>query len=275
LLWLQREVFSSLFSIYQNNSTGHRGVVKQIFQMVRMRARRKEQDDNHSPQEIKSQVLSSPHTARSDGSWFNGLSYQQGSITPCWFPSTWKAERRWVAQNEVIKSQNYLASFSTYSTSESQRHRPALQEREKHCASSRRHHTHNYWMFSRCNWSRLSALHTPWPFPMQPLKVALLECEWSLLCWWKRKMYSRMDMRCEKNVLSDKKGCMGFNRHYERVSQQLHTRGERTPLIGTITSDIIRRYANDRDIPPDTAVSVVFWFPGNSPVSAHEGEGQW
>lgn len=148
-------------------------------------------------------------------------------------------------------------------------------EREKHCASSCRHHTHNYWMFSRCNWSRLSALHTPWPFPMQPLKVALLECEWSLLCWWKRKMYSRMDMRCEKNVLSDKKGCMGFNRHYERVSQQLHTRGERTPLIGTITSDIIRRYANDRDIPPDTAVSVVFWFPGNSPVSAHEGEGQW
>lgn len=48
---------------------------------------------NRSPHEIKSQVLYSLHTPRSDESWFNGLSCQQGSITPQWFSSTWKAKR--------------------------------------------------------------------------------------------------------------------------------------------------------------------------------------
>lgn len=60
---------------------------------------------NHSPHEIKSQVLYSLHTPRSDESRFNGLSYQQGSITPQWFPSTWKAEHRWEWQR--MRSSNH------------------------------------------------------------------------------------------------------------------------------------------------------------------------
>ncbi len=66
---------------------------------------------NHSPQEIKSQVLYSLHTPRSDESGFNGLSYQQGSITPRWFPSTWKAERRREWQRMRYSNHTYDSFF--------------------------------------------------------------------------------------------------------------------------------------------------------------------
>lgn len=69
---------------------------------------------NHSPHEIKSQVLYSLHTLRSYESWFKGLSYQQESITPQWFSSTWKAEHH--SEWQEMRSSNHTHNpFSSYS----------------------------------------------------------------------------------------------------------------------------------------------------------------
>lgn len=88
---------------------------------------------NRSPHEIKSQVLYSLHTQRSDESWFNGLSYQQGSITPQWFSSTWKAEHHYEWQE--MRSSNhahnpFLPIPLLDGNSKSQCYYPALQEKE-------------------------------------------------------------------------------------------------------------------------------------------------
>lgn len=68
------------------------------FRWWKWESEEKHTSNNHSPREIKSQGLYSPHPARSDESWFNGLSHQQGSITPQWFSSTWNAES-WAAES--------------------------------------------------------------------------------------------------------------------------------------------------------------------------------
>lgn len=72
----------------------------------------KHESCDNSPRDIKSWFLYSVHTPRLDESCFNGLSYQQGSITPQWFSSTWKVEHRWEWQK--MRSSNHTHTHNAF-----------------------------------------------------------------------------------------------------------------------------------------------------------------
>lgn len=137
------------------------------------------------------------HT-RSDESCFNKLSYQQGSTTPQWFLVTWKAECRWEWTRSSYHTRIPCLPFSEYSNQQQPvSSSPSTAEEYVLCligVSAPTPYTISGYAATVIK-VPFSALHTPWPFPMQTLIVSVKPkapppgCERTFLCWWIRKKF--------------------------------------------------------------------------------------